>query len=234
MKRKGTHFLNYTPVDRVPFDVLKDIDADRLAAFASVVLSWNLVEAMIDASIGAALELQPDMWSAITSRINGVEGKLELLKETARVRHRFPERDYNVVADTIGQIMTYKRYRDGLVHARIFDATAVIAPSHERRGKTFEVLVSKDAIEILYEHMDQLCCECAEMAMLFFSSARCLGNISKALSEDEKQAAAEEFRAGIVLLLDLQSQRAALRPLPKFPPEPQAPEELEVPEEHQD
>lgn len=234
MKRKGTHFLYYISEERVQFDVRKDIEPERLAAIGAVALSWNLIETLIDVCVGLALELHPDMWSSVTSRINGIEGKVELLKETARIRHEFSERDSAIIADTFGSVMLHKRYRDGVIHARIFHPTAIVAPSHERRGGTFEVLVSKGALDALYAHLDMLCCECAEITSLFFSSARCLGNISRHISEDEKREAAQEFQAGIVLLLDLQRQRKALRPLPRFQEEPLPPEELEEPQSPQD
>jgi hypothetical protein len=157
-----------------------------------------------------------------------------VLKQAALIRHKFDEDDYATVAASFGSIEEHKRYRDAVIHARVLSPTATIAPSFERKGETFEVLISMHALDTLCARLDALCLECAEISMLFFSSARFLGNLSRQQTEDEKREAWLEFRAGIVLLRDHQRRRKSLPSLPKFPDECLTPQQLAELQELQD
>ena len=58
---------------------------ERLQAIGAIMLAWNWIEGAIDTSLAVALELHPDMWTDITSRINGMDGKIAILKASERL-----------------------------------------------------------------------------------------------------------------------------------------------------
>jgi hypothetical protein len=127
---------------------------------------------------------------------------------------------------TLNALEAYKGYRDAVVHAKIFDPRAAIAPSGERKGKTTEVMVSKALLKDLHERLEVLAVEAALMIEMFFAAALFRGKISpKKPTRREKLKAAKLFREYVAQLLAVQKFRQSLPPLPELPEEsPSLPE----------
>lgn len=216
MKRKGKLIKAYPYQE---FDIRNDIEESRLAAIGAVSLSWNDLEGAIDTALPLALELEYPLWTKVTSRINGFDGKIALLKEAMELELKFPEDKRRIVCATLGSIEEHKKYRDALIHAKILHPAATVAPSVERRGEIIETLVSEDAINALYERLTVIRAEFDEVVLIFSNTAIIRERISRHHSEDDKQKALKELPACFSRLQHLQKKRKALPPLPKFPVE---------------
>src|SRR3989442_1227843 len=65
--------------DRV-LDIRNELNTDQLAMIGAIALKYNDVEATIDVLLGYTLNLSIDAILEVTSRINGIEGKIEIAK----------------------------------------------------------------------------------------------------------------------------------------------------------
>ena len=55
------------------FDVLRDIEPAKLQTFAAILIVWNYIETFVDASLGYATKIHPDLFPHVSSRINGID-----------------------------------------------------------------------------------------------------------------------------------------------------------------
>lgn len=199
---------------------------EHLALFGAVGIAWNDLEGALDTALGAATGLPEPMWSEVTSRINGFDGKCALLKRCCKIIRGMTDEHLRLVEDTLGAAQTHKRFRDGVVHAKILDPSAPTAPTFERRGNVGEVLVTEEALKNLYERIEWVRAEIECVLKLFTA----LDDYEAADTEDEKQSAELRAKSWIPRLQKYQHQRKSLPPLPKFPQEPEAQPKTEDPE----
>lgn len=198
------------------YQVRKDISKDRLAAFGAVALLWNDIEGAIDTTLGLALELPEPMWIEITSRINGLDGKIAIIKRAAKIIHKLPDETLNVLAETFGTIEQHKKYRDGIAHARIAHPDAPVAATAQRKGIEDEVLVSKEALDALCARLEAVQSE-MNVVMFIFHFKGVL-RVSPDSSSKERELVERELQSSRPQLQNLQRSRQRL-PLPKFPVE---------------
>jgi hypothetical protein len=172
------------------FDI-KEVEPERLRAIGAVMLAWNWIEGAIDTSIGMALELHPNMWVDVSSRINGLDGKIAILKESAKLFTATPDDMLLAISKTLNAVEDHKRYRDGVAHVRMGEPSAIVADTAQRRGKTDEILITQEALDALFERLQVLQRETDELTTFFF----CRWRASQiAISTDERQASVATTR----------------------------------------
>lgn len=228
MKRPGKGILHYYISSKGEFKLPKP---EVLESIGAISLTWNWIEEVFDVTTSLALGLHPKLWVPIASRINGFEGKTEIIKDVARLAMN--KDDCLVIANTCGSVMEHKRYRDAVIHACILDPTVTTAPTFKRHGKHYEVLVSDDALYALSARLALLSGEAAiaMSAFMFFGVAKGTLNAGRASLPDDQEGemrqAELEFQSCMAQLRDHQKTRKDLPPLPKFLEEPLDPEVTE-------
>ncbi len=127
-------------------NVRKDLSENQLAWIGSVALAYNETEALLDLTVTCSLG-QLDLGHELTSRINGTDGKIEIIK-TAMEKLKAEQSIRDAIALTLGAdgFAGLKKYRDRIIHARIRDAKNAIAESPASRGKFEEVLLIPKAL----------------------------------------------------------------------------------------
>jgi hypothetical protein len=136
------------------YDIRKDLKESQLADIGAAALAYNEAEVEIDVLLAAALELD-EIPLEVTSRINGVEGKVEIVKAAVATLNA-PSEFQKLLADSLGEggFLLMKRNRDAVVHARDIDIhSAAIATTAIKRGKLYEVLLTSDALKALYDRL---------------------------------------------------------------------------------
>jgi hypothetical protein len=211
MRRKSTG----PKVAASGYDVTTDIRPEKLQAFAAIMLTWNYIETYLDATLGLALQLRVDLFPHVTSRINGIDGKVAILKECAKTRLASEEVRLSF-SKTLNSIEQYKKLRDGVAHVRIADPKADIADTIQKRGVSDEVLISQAALDALYEHIVFIGGEISLMFRIFYY---CAVADEKSNPEDERREAAQLAEQHLAQLRETQKSRERLQPLPKFPDE---------------
>jgi hypothetical protein len=201
------------------YDFLNDVAPEKLQLIGAISLAWNWLEGAIDAALGMALELHPDMWLEVSGRVNGMDAKLGIIRASVRLfDDALPKQTQINVKQTLTAVEGLKKLRDGVIHVRLTDPNAEVADTPQRRTNVDEVLISIDALQGLYDRLNLLAKEANEVAVYF--KERWL--IMHTASDDTRKQAAASFRQSTTLLQELQTQRAALPPLPEFPDPHQA------------
>jgi hypothetical protein len=102
------------PRNSTGFDLKKDMDQEVIWGIGACALLWNTIEATLEVSLGLAIELPAPLWVSVTSRINGVDGRISVIKDAAKDHFKMPPKVYGPIATTLGAIMEHKKYRDAL------------------------------------------------------------------------------------------------------------------------
>ena len=90
-----------------------------------------------------ALNVPYNLTVDVTSRINGFDGKIALIKRGAERYLRLPRDSMALMNNSLSAIEEYKRYRDGVMHAWMTEPNATVADTAQRRGIVDEVLISR-------------------------------------------------------------------------------------------
>ena len=210
-------------------DVRKDLTQDQLAWIGSVALAFNEAELLLDIIVGFGFGAVTNIHE-LTSRINGVEGKIALAKIGAD-ELKASETFKQLLSHTLGEagLSLLKKLRDRIIHARILDATSAIAESPAQRGKFDEILLTKESLEAVYKRLDiirnELISALKIIASLFVleriqGAAEVAVAFGNAETVQRKKAEIESrIQEWIARLQQYQRDRLSLPPLPEFPSE---------------
>lgn len=216
-------------------DIRKDLNEAQLAGIGSIALAYNEAEVLIDILVSLVLGLLTNTAHEVTSRINGIDGKIELAKIGMRELGA-DEKTVALLGQTFGDagFKEYKKYRDAVIHARVLDAPTGIALSPAKRGKLDEVLLTVDALNGLYERLAFVRLELIEacnIAIRLFSERRWapIRKAASTLTPNADRLAAiadlpkrqyeQEIQAALSRYQEHQKNRLSLPPLPEFPEE---------------
>jgi hypothetical protein len=216
-------------------DIRKDIPQPVLAGIGAVALAYNEAESYIDGLVSFTARLRT-VSPEIISRINGVEGRVEIVKAAFRELGASAEAQ-RLIAISLGHegFLLFKQYRDAVIHARQFNLIANVADTLVKRGQHYEVLITVDALSGLYERIALLTKELFEIRGLAIRLARARDDedflkyaISGGIQLDENQVhfsdqrkanVEKDIQAAFGRLEDRLKRRQSLPPLPKFPSE---------------
>lgn len=217
-------------------DIRKDLSDAQLAGIGSIALAYNEAEALIDILVSLVLGLLTNTANEVTSRINGIDGKIELAKIGMRELGA-DENTIGLLGQSLGDagFKEYKKYRDAVIHARILHAPSGIALSPAKRGKLDEVLLTVDALNGLYNRLTLVRLELIEacnVAIRLFSERRwapvraiamqaATPPLERALGlfDPPKRQYEQEIQEALSRYLQHQKRRLSLPPLPQFPEE---------------
>lgn len=199
-----------------PFDAKRDLQIAVLCNIGAISLTWNYIEYGIDCILGIATKMPNPMWDEVSSRINGFDGKVAILKQAAKLVYKMPDHYLRMIADTLGAVEEHKRYRDGIIHANILHPESPTAETSKRRGMVDEILITEEALNSLYERLCFLRGEIDQLTYVYF----CAWLYGEKEYFRKRQSIAKEMTACTVQLVDLQTRRKALSSFPKFPDKP--------------
>ena len=220
MRRKSN--TSSSLADYKKYDFLAEVDGERLKLIGAIALAWNWIEGALDATLAMSLELAADMWVEVSSRINGIDGKTALIKRSLTLANglpKFEEDDLLILRKAINAIENNKRFRDGLIHARMIHPEAIISQTSQRKGVADEVLMTAEALNALYNLYAALGEEMDAFVRVIFVRL----DLGGRLKERGNKLTEEHLRWSLAQLREAQTKREALPPLPEFPDEPQAP-----------
>jgi hypothetical protein len=208
-KRYGLALLNFTD--------------EQLVGIGKVAVTYNVAEELIDDLTRIGWRLDFDAKEVLT-RIGGIDGKIHLIKHAATVWGMPPEMS-EALSFSLGKngFETLKKYRDGVIHARPWDAKNAVGVFVERQNRRVEVLLSAEALNGLATRLDVLWLELRALKEAYLP-LRNKAVESKASARRREQLEAE-YQAAMAQYQSYRSQRLSLPPLPEFP-EPLTQDEL--------
>jgi len=217
-------------------DIRKDLSINQLAWIGSIAIAFNEVEALIDFMLSMALRLKA-VGPQITSRINGIDGKVEILK-IAFGELSPPKDAIEALAATLGEggFSKLKKYRDGLIHARMLDAPLGIGMTPAKRGKISTIIMSEQALEGIYNRLLLIRSELIEianvlshllvidaMAEMVRKTSAAFPRVSPVVQEMRRQQTEQEIPDYLSRHREHLRNRLSLPPLPEPPDESQEP-----------
>lgn len=194
-----------------PFD---NLSVDQLAYIGAVAMLYNDLEQIIDEMCAKCLTdtIHPQ---EVLSRINGVEGKIEIVKHASK-QWAFDPNEIATLGETLGEsgFLELKRLRDAVVHARVFDMTTSVARTRARKGKVGDVLLAHDALMGLFLRMQEMRVELSSIEDVLARKRRIK---CENLDDRQKERLEEENRASWAQALEHRSQRLSLPSMPDWP-----------------
>jgi hypothetical protein len=155
-----------------------------------------------------------DLSLAVTSRINGFDGKVAIIKDAVLTVWSFPEEIIADINATLSAAEEHKRYRDSVIHARPLTSDSAVAPANANRGTTYETIVTVEALNALYDRVISIYHEMIEVTyivMLYAAIPDVEGSV--------RQPYEDTARSCVAQLRHYQYLRSHLPPLPEFPAE---------------
>jgi hypothetical protein len=209
-------------------DPFENLSTEQLSYIGAIALLYNDVEALVDTLCSLALHItiRPQ---ELTSRINGMDGKIELIKLGAR-HWGFNASEMTLLEDLLGKggFKLMKTWRDAVIHCQIVDAPTALARVHERQGRVSDVLLSIDALKGFYNRLDLMRVELISMRDILSAKQMLQREALKEFQFELDDQDKEQLERGIQLdwaqAQEHRSQRLKLPPIPEFPPDTPDPE----------
>ncbi len=216
---------NSKPGRRVQ-DIKKAYTEKQLIEIAAIALTWNQVDAQVDYLLLVALRLPPSLYLDITKRINGMDGKIQILRLRSEQAQILTKEAKACVKLSLDAVEEYKKYRDAIVHSITFDVDRGIAQRIGSRAEIHQILVTIDALSGLYQRLAILQDELQNVGLLYRVADEIDASIIYPAERDPFQARrTRDVPVAISLVQEYQNCRRSLPPLPEFPEELPSPRE---------
>ena len=129
---------------------------------------WNRIEAHIEFIATFILFTKSPFWLRLSiNKTIGATSKLNLLKECLKHAELFNDKSKHCIADCFAQVEQCRTYRNAIIHHHIYDHEKGIGSYLDDSHSPYQILVSIDALTILYEVLCSLLDELREIDLLF-------------------------------------------------------------------
>jgi hypothetical protein len=208
--RKRTVRENFTP--------------EQLQGIGEVAIAWNEAEHVFDLLVACVLGLDVGLSSHVTTRINGFDGKLALLKLALDKMHLDDTftKETNEAADALSEC---KGQRDSVIHARAFDVDLGIGQRIKRRADVEHIYLSTGVLTGLHDRLSMLRDELLYDYIYLITVTQ--GDRPRRNPAELQPLYNEEVALKCVALAqEHRTKRLSLPPLPPFPVKDQDQKEL--------
>jgi hypothetical protein len=222
MKRVAPDDLSLRPT-KFEFDPKKAYSAEQLAEIGAIALKMNQIEAHIDFIGSHILFSKTPFWLQIaTNNALSMDKKLDLLGECLDRSVLMDDKSKNCIRDCFAEVKQCRAYRNAIIHHHIYDHEKGIGTFIDQKKKSYQILVSIEALTTLYSIMCSLLLEVREVDMLFRieTDAQRPGRMDE---NGKFEKFDEEFLKTNVMpdimkrIVELQKARKELHKLPHFP-----------------
>lgn len=167
MKRRTPDDLSLRPA-RFEFDPKKAYTTEQLAEIGAITLKWNQIEAHIEFIATFILFTKSPFWLRLSiNKTLSAKPKLNLLKECLKHAELLDEKSKHCIADCFAQVEQCRGYRNAIIHHHIYDHEKGIGSYMDDSRSPYQILVSIDALTILYNVLCSLLEELREIDLLF-------------------------------------------------------------------
>jgi hypothetical protein len=222
MKRRTPNDPSLRPA-RFEFDPKKAYTTEQLAEIGAISVKWNQIEPHI-AFVGSLILFnKAPLWLQLsTGIVLSTKAKLNLLKECIRNADLLDDRSKQCIADCFSQVEQCRAYRNAIIHHHIYDPEKGIGSYIDESHSSYQILVSLDALKLLYGILCALLEELREIDLLFRieTGAQRPGRLDRGEFEpfDDDELRKKIIPGHTKRLLALQTSRKELQKrLPKFP-----------------
>jgi hypothetical protein len=194
-------------------DPKETLSIAQRAAFGTAILAYNLLEDSHSALFWVMSHL-PSM-QEVADKVRHIDDKTAFMLSAVESSSIHPD-DVERIRDALRRFNELKSYRNAMVHCRIIDASIGIGLSDGQKGVASEILLTEEAMEILYAHLVWSERELSSAGSVIMA----VGRFNSLANEDPQKSSAEQHvgvhRGSFYSNSDT---RRKLRPLPHFPTE---------------
>jgi len=188
----------------------------QLCAVAGVVLQWNMVEEVVNYTLGSLLGLRDRSdHLAVTTRINGFDGKKAIIEKLIVSQGLGDEVVREEIRDTLSHAMAYKTARDNITHMRPGGFSMNESTSIRHRGKIVRVDIKLESLVTVENHLHALCDELIEV----FGVCQEHALVAAAKTDAVRSLHVQGFQSAIARYRPYRLHRLSLPPLPSHRPE---------------
>jgi hypothetical protein len=223
MKRRMPDDLSLRPA-RFESDPKKAYTTEQLAEIGAITLKWNQIEAHIEFIASFIVFTKSPFWLRIsTAKILSAKAQLNLLKECISHATLLDDNAKQCISDCFAQVEQCRAYRNAIIHHHIYDHEKGIGTYIDQSHSPYQILVSIDALTILYKILCSLLDELREIDLLFRieMDAQKPGRVDRTTGEfhafDDDKLRKDVIPDHTKRITALQRSRRAMQKLPKFP-----------------
>jgi hypothetical protein len=167
MKRRVPSDLSLRPA-MFESDPKKAYTTEQLAELGAITLKWNQIEAHIDFIGSFILFTKAPFWLQLsTDRALSTKAKLNLLRECVKNATLLDDGSKRCIEDCFSQVEQARAYRNAIIHHHIYDHEKGIGSYIDDSHSAYQILVSIDALKLLYGILCTLLDELREIDLLF-------------------------------------------------------------------
>jgi hypothetical protein len=223
MKRRAPDDLSLRPA-RFEFDPKKAYTPEQLAEIGAITIKWNQIEAHIEFVAWHILLTKSPLWLQLSiNKALSAKSKLNLLKECLKHAQLLDGQATQCISDCFAQVEQCRAYRNAIIHHHIYDHEKGIGSYVDESHSPHQILVSMDALKILYQILCLLLDELGEIDLLFRieTDAQRPGHHDRATGEfhtfDDGRLKKDIIPLHVKRIMALQKSRKEMQKLPKFP-----------------
>jgi hypothetical protein len=205
---------------RAEHDIKKALTTEQLAEIGAILLKFNQIESLIEFVLLVILDLPPRLWMEVVRRINGMDAKLSILRHYYETNKILTDDAKQCLKIALDGVADYKKYRDLIIHCVPYDVEKGIGQHITTKAEAVQILLSKDALSALYERLCILNDELIHADLLFRLGSEEGARAIYPHERDPSRIRRErDVPAVLSLVLQHQTRRLSLPPLPEFPSE---------------
>lgn len=213
--------------------ILANFSQQQLAGIGAVAMTFNDAERALHELLAPCLRW-PSHFEIFASRINGMDGIAAIIRAAGKNLIRLDAARVQMAIGLWGDLdqslsafLEAKRFRDGVIHANIWDAQTAIATQHASQGRLQEVLLTTEALDWL----TKTCIIVAEELRAWYGvlAAGSILMVNYGLAGPERAPLEQAVLDATVPALSCRPRRQSLGPAPKFPPPPALPPHTPAP-----
>ena len=197
-------------------DIKNEIPQTQLAALGALALAFNETEAALDRLFFAVTALSDTLQLEVSTRIGGLDGKIEIIKKGGEQFLADPELHQLQEALGDGVFGTLKDYRDGAIHVRHLNPRTGVGTKVDRRARVFDYLIGETTLDVAYNLLIAVRKELDAVTTLVHG-VRSLNSLSETdLNRSQLEVKLAAIRSQLQLC---RTERLNLPQLPEFPAE---------------
>ncbi len=198
-------------------DVRENLTPGQLQAIGAAIVAWNEAERFIPVILGQAIGMSIKHYQEVSSRINGLEGQVEIIRKFQVLYPLIDKETGLLIENALASFLGYKKCRDAIAHAHIFNAPKGIGTHVKRRAEEWHVLLTEEALNKFYDHLVLLRSELAGVTGIFMTASITARKMEELPNRKVPNKIHESIQVFVRHLQKYQSERQALGSLPSCP-----------------
>jgi len=195
----------------------------QLQLIGSIAATWNDLDDSANYVLERCLRVPPELFMHVATRINGFDGKKEIIKLWAKARLEANAKD--ALFETLNAASTVKTYRDAIIHTIPDEFEPDRGKTVKTQARVLRIDISPDTLERVLTFSKLVNAEMLDFVD-FTLSMMLQDEYPSDHAEGGRSPEAERHEL-LLQVQKVQSERKALPALPPLPPARPAPEDFE-------